>query len=61
MSLPSAMNSMTPLRLTSSRFSSSSAGSDSGPSRASRGQRAAQRVTRFVEGQAQQGARELVR
>ena len=48
-SVPSAMNSITPLRLTSSRFSSSSAGSDSRPERAARGQRAAQRVARFVE------------
>ena len=31
MFVPSAMNSTTPLRLISSRFSSSSAGSDSGP------------------------------
>ncbi len=46
------MYSMTPLRLTSSRFSSSRAGSDSGPRSGFGGQGAAQGVARFIQREA---------
>ena len=48
---------MTPLRFTSSRFSSSSAGTAAGPKPASPYQGAAQCVTCFLEASGPEGAR----